>query len=154
MSEKRSVSLSSSKNMEREAQVFTLPGILPEQTWIQLDAHARMVMLLSLDSGKAAPVLHAFPLTPSAARVFLALLRAYPQHCPYQTLLSALYPASQDEYEPRWEHRVRPIRRALAALAPVLQTFGLDAVALRGRGYVLAPAAPSSKKKQALEVAS
>ncbi len=147
-------SIISLKKTESMAQVFALPGILPEQTWILLDAHARMVIFLKLNSGDSPPRVRAFQLPPSATRIFLALLNAYPQYCSYQTLLSALYPASQEETTPVWEHRVRPIRRALVALAPVLQCFGLDVVALRGRGYVLAPAALSTKKRRAPKSAS
>lgn len=155
MSEERNAPILSSKSTESAAQGFTLPGILPERTWILLDTHARMVIFLKLDSKEATPLFRAFPLTPSATRVFLALLRSYPQCCPYQTLLCALYPASQEEHAPAWEHHVRPIRRALVALAPVLQTLGLDAIALRGHGYMLVPAALSSqKKKRASKAAS
>ncbi len=121
--------------------VFALPEILPEHTRVVLDAHARTAILLRLDEKEPIPSVRSFPLTPSAARIFLALLQAYPQYCPYHTLFTALYPASQGEPSSVWEHTVRPIRRALVALAPVMRAFGLEVVALRGRGYLLAPAA-------------
>ncbi|HEU5383835.1 MAG TPA: hypothetical protein VFV38_51200 [Ktedonobacteraceae bacterium] len=140
--------------MPQAAQAFPLPGILPEQTQILLDTHARTAILLKLETEKSTPLLRTFQLTPSAARIFQALLQAYPQYCPYQTLLSALYPGSQEAFAPVWEQRVRPIRRALMALAPVLQSFGLGVVSLRGHGYLLTPATPSSKKRQPAEAIS
>ena len=123
------------------AGVFALPEIFPERTQVLLDLRSSTAILLNQESEGPTPLLHFCQLTPSAARVFLALLEAYPQHCPYQTLFSALYPAALDGPPPVWEHYVRPIRRALRHLAPVLRAFGLEVVALRGRGYLLAPAA-------------
>ncbi len=128
----------SSLPTRKAAQVFLLPEILPEQTRILLDSHSRTALLLHLDCGEAAPLLYSFQLTPSAARIFLALLQTYPQYCPYPTLFAALYPAAQGESSQMWEQQVRPIRRALVALTPALRAFGLEAVALRGHGYVLA----------------
>lgn len=128
------------------AQEFALPEILSDGTRLLLDVYTRTVMLLRLEGGNA-PLLYSCQLTPSAARIFLALLQAYPQYCPYQDLFATLYPASQEApsclCDQAWD--LRPIRRALVTLAPVLRAFGLEAVSLRGRGYVLAPAAPFSK---------
>jgi hypothetical protein len=125
-----------------EAQEFPLPDILPEHTRLLLDVHTRTVLLFHQDS-QDTPVLYSCQLAPSAARIFLALLQAYPQHCPHQTLFTALYSASQEALYDQ-EYHLRSIRRALMALAPVLQALGLAAVSLRGRGYVLAPAAHAS----------
>ena len=100
------------------ARVFALPEILPERVRVVLDVNSRMALLLNLDGEETAPLLHSFQLTPSAARVFLALLQAYPQHCSYQALLAVLYPSSPESPSSAWDHHVRPIRRALVALAP------------------------------------
>lgn len=141
MFEERRATIVAPEVIPKAAQVFALTEILPEQTQIVLDVQARLALLLKLDEGKTAPLVRSFQLTPSAARVFLALLEAYPQHCPYQTLFLVLYPAPLDTSSPVWEPYVRPIRRALRHLAPVLRAFGLEVVALRGRGYLLASAA-------------
>lgn len=126
------------------AYIFTLPEILPEQTQLHLYMDTRIALLLHLYQEEPAPQVHVCQLTPSTLKIFLALLQASPQHCSYQTLFAALYPATQEAassaYDPAWS--IRPIRRALGLLTPVLRTFGLEVVALRGRGYVLAPAAP------------
>lgn len=123
----------------RAAQVFTLPEILPAHTRIVLDVEARLVLLLMLDEREPVPLVRSFQLSSSSVRVFLALLQAYPQYCQYQTLFSALYPVTLGSPTPIWEHYVRPVRRALRYLTPVLQAFGLAVVALRGRGYLLVP---------------
>jgi len=138
VSKERSAAIVSPEARIRAAQVFTLPEILPAHTRIVLDVQARLALLLTLNEGEATPLVRSFQLTPSATRVFLALLQAYPQHCPYQTLVSVLYPVALDT--PVWEPSVRPIRRALRSLAPILRVFGLDVVALRGRGYLLVSA--------------
>ena len=138
---KRKTSTLSPLPSQQATWVFALPEILPEHTRLLLDSHARTAILLHLDEKEPIPSVHSFPLTPSAARIFLALLQAYPQYCPYHTLFAALYPASLGEPSSVWEHTVRPIRRALVALAPVMRAFGLEVIALRGHGYLLAPAA-------------
>jgi hypothetical protein len=125
------------------ALVFTLPGILPEQIHFLLDQEARMAMLLSVDDIQSVPSLCSFQLTPSSTRVLLSLLQAYPGHCSHQELFDALFPLpQQDKYERAWDKNlaIRPIRRALAALTPALHAFSLQAISLRGRGYVLAAA--------------
>lgn len=140
MMSKRSSPGSASLPTSKAAHVFTLPEILPERVQVILDVNARMALLLKLCGEETDPLLYAFQLTPSAARVFLALLQAYPQHCSYPALLAALYPSSPENPSSAWDHHVRPIRRALVALAPVLRAFGLDVIALRGHGYLLASA--------------
>ncbi len=134
-------SISSLKPTKIEAGIFALPEILPERTQVLLDIRSCTAILLNQEREGSTPLLHFCQLTPSAARVFRALLKAYPQHCPYQTLFAALYPASLTTPSPVWEQYVRPIRRALRHLAPVLRAFGLEVVSLRGHGYLLAPAA-------------
>ncbi|HEU5379291.1 MAG TPA: hypothetical protein VFV38_28040 [Ktedonobacteraceae bacterium] len=140
MRSKRSSPGFASVPTSKAARVFALPEILPERVRVVLDVNSRMALLLNLDGEETTPLLHSFQLTPSAARVFLALLQAYPQHCSYQALLAVLYPSSPESPSSVWDHYVRPIRRALVALAPVLRAFGLEVVALRGRGYLLASA--------------
>jgi DNA-binding response OmpR family regulator len=124
----------------KAARVFALPEILPEGVRVVLDVDSHTALLLNLNGEETAPLLRSFQLTPSAARVFLALLQAYPQHCSYQNLLAVLYPSSPESPSSAWDYHVRPIRRALVALAPVLRAFGLEVVALRRHGYLLASA--------------
>ena len=141
---------SSSRRGDRTgAQWFALPEIFPEQRRLLVDVQACTALLLNLDNGPAGPsvmLVDSFHLTPSAGRVLLALLQAYPHHCPYQTLFAALYPASQAPVSSRhvgWELHVRPLRRAIRTLGAMVQSCGIEVVALRERGYVLAPARAS-----------
>lgn len=122
------------------AQAFTLPGILPPHTCLLLDLQACTAILLHLNEGAGAPLVCSSHLAPSAARVFLALLQSYPQYCDYQRLFTMLYSAVAPERRPFWDPEIglRPIRRALFALSPALAFFGLEIVALRRRGYLLA----------------
>ena len=87
---------------------------------------------------------------PTAAPILLALLQHYPQHCPYRELFAVLYPHSRHLDEHAWEQergRAIPlIRRALKALLPILRGCGLQAHAVRGQGYVLAPRPAAPQK--------
>lgn len=125
---------------DRAARVFALPEILPGGARVVLDVQSHVAFLLNVENTETTSLLHSFQLTPSAARVFLALLQAYPQHCSYQSLLTVLYPFSPEGPSSAWECHVRPVRRALVALTPALRAFGLEVVALRRHGYLLAPA--------------
>ncbi|HEU5374834.1 MAG TPA: hypothetical protein VFV38_05305 [Ktedonobacteraceae bacterium] len=143
---KRKPSLVSSASLPTSAQVFALPHLLPEHTHLLLDVPTRTLMVLHQREGVATPSLTARALTPSATRVVLALLQTAPHPCSYQTLFTALYPDALPPEQPAWlqEPSIRPIRRALATLAPALHAFGLAVVALRGHGYQLASIASHS----------
>ncbi|HEU5380341.1 MAG TPA: hypothetical protein VFV38_33365 [Ktedonobacteraceae bacterium] len=140
---KRTPSLVSSASLPTSVQVFALPHLLPEHTHLLLDVPTRTLMVLYQREGAATPSLAARALTPSATRVVLALLQTAPHPCSHQTLFTALYPDALPPEQPAWlqETRIRPIRRALATLAPALHAFGLAVVALRGHGYQLASVA-------------
>jgi DNA-binding winged helix-turn-helix (wHTH) protein len=118
---------------------FVLPGVLPAETWLLLDAEAHTVTLLTLQGAERIPTFRSFQLTPSATTIFLTLLQAYPQSCSYQSLFDSLYP-QQANREQVWEKSlaVPPVRRALKALLPMLRSFRLRVISLRGHGYVLA----------------
>ncbi len=121
--------------------LFALPELLPNTARLLVDEDSNTVFLLSFQGPELASSSLSFRLTPSAMRVFVALLHAYPQFCSYRTLFVSLYPLSQEQEANRvWEYTLahRPIRRALLALLPTLRGLGLRAVSLRGRGYVLA----------------
>src|SRR5579883_1323751 len=103
----RSESFSAPALPGRAAGVFALPEILPERARVFLDLPSRTAVLLNLDAEETTALVHSFQLTPSAARVFHALLQAYPQHCSYQALLTVLYPASQQALLSTGEQDVR-----------------------------------------------
>jgi hypothetical protein len=98
-----------------------------------------------------------FPLTPSAEQVFLSLLQAYPRYCSHRSLFLALFPETASNDEHTWlqekDLAIPLVRRALKSLLPTLRACGLQAISLRGRGYMLAAAtkpntsAPEPEKK-------
>ena len=152
----KSTGVVSAEVTPQTTQVFVLPEVLPAHRRIVLNVHAHVAVLLELDGENPAPLVRSFPLSPSASRIFLALLQAYPRHCPYSTLFLALYPASQGVASERWEQYVRPIRRALRYLTPVMRSFGLQVIALRGHGYLLSafasvPAFPPTQQMVSYE---
>ena len=132
------------------AQAFALPGLLPPQTCLLLDLRTSTALLLHLDAAGTTPLVCAYRLKPSAARVFLALLQVYPRCCEYPHLFTMLYATVDEVHRPTWDPVIglRPIRRALFALAPALRFFGLETVAMRKRGYVLAAASPAEAMGQ------
>jgi hypothetical protein len=123
-------------------QAFALPPeLLSADMRLLLDSCSNTVILLHLENADLAASHSSFQLTPSAMRVFLLLLQAYPAYCSYQSLFLALYPLAQEQEANRiWQRdlALRPIRRALVALSPALRGLGLQAISLRGQGYVLA----------------
>lgn len=137
MSQEKDAMIVSDVTTAQTAQVFALPEILPKHMRIVLDVQAHLALLIEPGEEKPVPWVRLFQLSPSAIRIFLALLQAYPQYCPYPTLVLALYPATEEAPAEEWEQYVRPIRRALRYLSPTLRDFGLEVVALRGHGYLL-----------------
>jgi hypothetical protein len=134
-----------SSPMSRNASsvhLFALPELLPASVRLLLDVQTSTALLFRLEGTEVAPFPHSFPLTPSSARVLFALLEAYPRYCSYRSLFALLYPLPSEQEEPgRWwqqELAVRPIRRALVTLLPLLRFLDLQVVSLRGQGYVLA----------------
>lgn len=122
---------------------FALQGMLPGPLRLLLDVNTNTVIALRFEGTALASSHAAFSLTPSAARILHCLLQAYPAVCSHQSLLFALYPSPRSpEATHVWERdlALRPIRRALATLVPVLRLLGIAVASLRGRGYILVEA--------------
>jgi biotin operon repressor len=117
-----------------------------------LDPETHTAIVLTIEGSDAVPMLRSFSLTPSATRVFLTLLQAYPHYSSFQSLFRSLYPSppAQDGQELAWERAlsVTPVRRALKALLPMLRSLGWQVVSLRGQGYVLARTHEASRQTQ------
>lgn len=140
-------------------QIFALPALLPEDARVLLDPSTCLMLVLRTRQEEMVGIELVAPLAPSAFRVLLALCQAAPHPCSYGTLFAALYPAQEGEPEPPWNPAVglRPLRRALALLLPLLPACDLQVVALRGRGYMLLSASaatfrrePSSRRDRAV----
>ena len=67
---------------------FAAP-LFPDQVQLLLNLSDGTAVLLSVGEGEAV-MLRSQRLTVSGAHVFLALLRAYPQYCPFKTLFASL----------------------------------------------------------------
>lgn len=122
--------------------LFPLPEMLPQNVRLLLHVETNTALLLRIEEGEVTSCHGLFHLPPSATRIFLCLLQAYPEACSYHALFLTLYPLSQKHHtEQVWEREhdlaLRPIRRALASLSPVLRCFSLHVASLRGWGYVL-----------------
>jgi hypothetical protein len=148
---------SSSQLPALPAYVFDFPGMLPADTRLLLDPVTHTAILLSVVGVESFPMFRSFPLTPSAEQVFLSLLQAYPRYCSHRSLFLALYPDTASNDEHAWVQEkdlaIPLIRRALKSLLPTLRACGLQAISLRGRGYMLAAttkpntSAPEPEKK-------
>ncbi len=127
------------------ATVFVIPELFQADVQLRLDVETSTALFLSLQSGEAFPQIRSVSLTPASTRLFLALLQAYPWPCSYQSLYRVLYPSPKRTDDDDWWEQVKDfalptIRRALRKLAPALRTGGVQAIALRGQGYLLASA--------------
>ncbi len=123
--------------------VFAHASLLPAGRRLLLDPEKRTVVLLSLEEEGEVPSFHTFRLPPTATPILLALLQRYPHHCTHRELFHVLYPHGRNLDERVWEQErdlaIPLIRRALKSLLPTLRGCGLQALSLRGQGYVLAP---------------
>ncbi|HEU5378868.1 MAG TPA: hypothetical protein VFV38_25875 [Ktedonobacteraceae bacterium] len=115
------------------------------RTQLLVDPQGHAILLLHLDDERRVSLLRSLPLSDSAARIFWELWRAYPAPCSYRDLFLALYPLPQEAEGRTWvrDFALRPVRRAVTALAPALRELGLAVVSLRGQGYILTSATAS-----------
>lgn len=131
------------------ASVFALPGLLPDGIRLLVDPVTRCVIVIPVIGMEPDSLLRSFPLSPSATHLFLALLRAYPHHCSYHALFRTLYPCASGitAHNNAWDRQImrHAVRRARKALMPVLRECGLQALAVRDQGYVLAAASKANK---------
>ncbi len=122
-------------------------SLFPDHIQLLLDFSTRTAVLLRSDEGGAVSLLHSQQLTPSGFNVFLALLQAYPRPCLFTTLFACLalpQPKVTPEVlpfngrDPDWVIAVRPLRRVVSTLTPMVSAFGLQVISLRNKGYLLA----------------
>ncbi len=99
--------------------------------------------LLYTEAGGGARIVTQEQFSPNGMRVLLSLLQAYPNYCPYEALLTSLFPisieAARKQLREEWEVSIRPVRAAIASMVAGLRSFGLRVYSLRGLGYILKP---------------
>ena len=105
----------------------------------------QVVSLLSVEAGTAR-MLAQVQCSASGIDVLLPLLESYPHYCPYEVLVSHLFPLLTVEHcrkmilEAEGAERevlLTPLRRAIGSLSPGLHLLGLEACSLRNIGYML-----------------
>ena len=120
---------------------FSLPGLLPEDHTLIVNLSIRTATLVQYETSGRTPNVTQHVFSRNGIRVFVPLLQAYPDYCPYDVLLASLFPISIDQsrtlLQEKWEAAVRPVSRAIGGIVTGLQSFGLEVISLRGLGYLL-----------------
>ncbi len=118
-----------------------LEGLLPVNLTLVVNPSMRTAILLTSTAEGEAQVLSQQRFTPNGMRVLVPLLRAYPQHCPYEALIASLFSISFDQARQQlqgsWKVAIRPVRRAISSLLAGLRALGLQVRSVRGAGYLL-----------------
>ena len=120
---------------------FSLPGLLPDNHTLVVNLSIRTAILFRNEESGGPQIVTQHLFSRNGLRVLVPLLQAYPNYCPYEILLSSLFPISIDQsrtlLQEKWEAAVRPVRRAIGGIMTGLQSFGLEVISLRGMGYLL-----------------
>ena len=126
-------------------QQYRLPPLLPIDQSLVLHPTGGMLSLLQNGSDQPALLLQC-QLSLSATLVLRRLLLCYPDWCPFEDLLVALYPQqTQQQFRQRldeargheWTLLVKPVQRAIERVDRTLRPCGLGVVSLRRQGYQL-----------------
>ncbi len=123
--------------------LLTLPleGLFPPNQTLVLNLSMRTAILLASSPEGEAQVIAQQHFPPNGMRVLVALLRTYPQYCPYDVLVASVLSLSLEQARQQlhnsWEIAMRPVRRAISGIMDRLHALGLSVRSLRGAGYVL-----------------
>jgi hypothetical protein len=126
---------------EEDAIHLALPDLLPAYHTLVVNPAKRIVILLYEEPGDGVRSVREQVFTPSAIRILIPLLQAYPLSCTYESLLRYLYPipveAVRKQLQEARETTMRPLRRAISTMKAHLHPFGLQVTSLRNTAYVL-----------------
>ncbi len=118
-----------------------LAGLLPDNQKLVINPTARTVVLFAQTSPGEVDIVTVQQFSPNGMRVLIPLLKAYPNYCPYETLLAALFSLSLEEARRQLREMrkivLRSIRRAIGSLATGLRAFGLRVRSVRDTGYLI-----------------
>lgn len=139
----------------QQFQFFTLPNLLPAGHVLVLNTHpySLSTFVLTELSGEVHGLVAQEVLTELEMYVLLALLEAYPHHCPYEVLRAAITDEvlnhARTTVHQALEHRtlnrsMKPIRNILSRCRAKLHVFGIDIHSIHGVGYILTVARYSS----------
>ena len=126
---------------EEEEIHLALPELLPPNHTLVVNPVKRIVVLLYDEPDGGASSVKEQNISPSGIRILIPLLQAYPHSCPYEILLTHLYPmpveAVRKQLQEARETTMRPLRRAISTIRADLHPFGLKVTSLRNSAYTL-----------------
>ncbi len=126
---------------EEKAIHLALPELLPANHTLVVNPVKRIVVLLYDEPDGGASSVKEQNISPSGIRILIPLLQAYPHSCPYEILLTHLYPmpveAVRKQLQEARETTMRPLRRAISTIRADLHPFGLKVTSLRNSAYTL-----------------
>lgn len=129
--------------MRQQFKYFQLPPLLPEANHLILNYDQGILSLT-----RSAEILEQQLLSPSEMYVIDALLKSYPEYCPYEAVLSAMTGKSIEACREKvlWgleegtvDVVMRPVRNLLGRCRMKLRPFGIEIKSLVHMGYVLVP---------------
>src|SRR5260370_33135898 len=80
---------------------LTLAGLLPDNQKLVINSSARTAILLAQTSQGEADIVTMQQFSPNGMRVLVPVLQAYPNYCPYEALLAALFSLTIYEAPPQ-----------------------------------------------------
>ncbi len=126
---------------EEEEIHLALPDLLPANHTLVVNPVKRVLVMWYDETGSEPRRVKIENISPSGIRVLIPLLQAYPKHCPYEILLTHLYPmpveAVSKQLQEAKETTMRPLRRAISTLNADLHSFGLQVTSIRNKAYTL-----------------
>ena len=118
-----------------------LAGLLPPDQKLVINPSIRTATLFSDTPEGEAQIVAQQQFSPNGMRVLVPLLQAYPNYCPYEALLTALFSLTLDAARRQLreirEIALRSVRRAIGSLASGLRAFGLRVRSVRSTGYLI-----------------
>jgi hypothetical protein len=118
-----------------------LAGLLPPAQKLVINPSIRTATLFSYSPEGEAQIVAQQQFSPNGMRVLVPLLQAYPNYCPYEALLTALFSLTLDEARRQLREirdiALRSVRRAIGSLASGLRAFGLRVRSVRSTGYLV-----------------
>lgn len=120
---------------------LALPELLPANHTLVVNPVKRVLVMWYDEPGTEPRRVKIENISPSGIRILIPLLQAYPKYCPYELLLTHLYPIPievvRKQLQEARETTMRPLRRAISTLNADLHDFGLQMTSIHSRGYVL-----------------
>jgi hypothetical protein len=129
--------------MSQQIKDFPLNPLLPEKNRLILNYDQGILSLVMEEE-----ILEQQLLSPSEMYVIEALLRNYPEYCPYEVVLSAMTGKSIEQCREKvlWgleegtvDVVMRPVRNLLGRCRMKLRPFGIEIKSIVHMGYLLVP---------------